>query len=53
METDKLMRLVVLLEAEAYGQRRKIRLLTIVRRMKLEIKKINKKSKRHEPINQN
>lgn len=48
MGTDKLMSLVALLEAEAYGQRRKFRLVNIARRMKLEIKKINKKSKRHE-----
>lgn len=48
METDKLMSLVVLLEAEAYGQRRKLPLLNLARRMKLKIKKINKKSKRHE-----
>lgn len=48
METDKLMSLVVLLEAEAYGQRRKLRLLNLARMMKLEIKRINRKSKRHE-----
>lgn len=44
MRTDRLMSLVALIEAEAYGNRRKFRLINIARRMKLEIKKINRRN---------
>ena len=38
------MSLVALIEAEAYGNRRKFRLINIARQMKLEIKKINRRN---------
>lgn len=44
MRTDRLMSLVALIEAEAYGNRRKFRLINIARRMKLEIKKMNRRN---------
>lgn len=44
MKTDRLMSLVALIEAEAYGSRRKLRLINIARRMKLEIKKMNRRN---------
>lgn len=44
MRTDRLMSLVSLLEAEAYGSRRKLRLINIARQMKLEIRKINRRN---------
>ena len=44
MKTDGLMSLVSLIEAEAYGNRRKFRLINIARQMKLEIKKINRRN---------
>ena len=44
MKTDRLMSLVSLIEAEAYGNRRKFRLINIARRMKLEIKKMNRRN---------
>lgn len=44
MRTDRLMSLVALIEAEAYGNRRKFRLINIARQMKLEIKKINRRN---------
>ena len=43
MNTDRIMKLLCLIDAEAYGRNRRARIIDYTRQIKLEIKKYNRR----------